>query len=66
MKEKIISFFIVASSLFLVSYFTFDERNIIKLVIVSVGSGLGYVLIEGYLKRFCNYIFKKIMKAISR
>lgn len=65
MKEKIISFFIMASSLFLVNYFIFDDRNIIKLLIVSLGSGLGYALLEGYLKRISSYIFRKIMKVIS-
>lgn len=55
----------MASSLFLVNYFIFDDRNIIKLLIVSLGTGLGYALLEGYLKRISSYIFRKIMKVIS-
>jgi hypothetical protein len=65
MKEKIISFFIMASSLFLVNYFIFDERNMIELFVVSLGAGLGFALLEGYLKRLSSYIFRKIMKVIS-
>lgn len=55
----------MASSLFLANYFIFDERNMIKLLIVSLGTGLGYALLEDYLKRLSSYIFRKMMKVIS-
>lgn len=55
----------MASSLFLVNYFIFDERNMFELFVVSLGAGLGFALLEGYLKRLSGYLFKKIMKVIS-